>query len=285
MTAERCTGQQRDERGITFHVGPTHLEARRVQYCAEVSQVFLLTTGRHLARATPGCDFPARPMGDIGASLAETRFGPMAPPPARYVRRPDLQEEGSRLQIHPGYSTRAQQNDGQASAWPAARWRGDGGAGAMGWLGAGSGDALDDGGVGHAAALAHGLQAVTEYRGPPCGGRARSSAGRRTRRAGGRWRWAPPPGFEPGRVGACLGQPGQRQPGRNASLTSNAPMSPTDRPDFFSAFRVAGIGAVSMITGSSAGPAPRCAPGPAGSGRARWALSEGHHQDGPRPRR
>ena len=28
-------------------------------------------------------------------------------------------------------------------------------------------------------------------------------------------------------------------------------MSPTDRPDFFSAFAVAGIGAVSMITGSS----------------------------------
>ena len=46
--------------------------------------------------------------------------------------------------------------------------------------------------------------------------------------------------------------------GANASLTSNAPMSPMDRPDFFSALRVAGMGAVSMITGSSAASTAVC---------------------------
>src|ERR1700728_4349407 len=40
--------------------------------------------------------------------------------------------------------------------------------------------------------------------------------------------------------------------GENASLTSKTPMSSTVRPLFLSAFLVAGIGAVSMITGSSA---------------------------------
>ena len=37
--------------------------------------------------------------------------------------------------------------------------------------------------------------------------------------------------------------------GANASLTSNTPMSSSLRPERFSAFWVAGIGAVSMITG------------------------------------
>ena len=39
--------------------------------------------------------------------------------------------------------------------------------------------------------------------------------------------------------------------GAKASLTSKAPMSSMLRPDFFRAFWVAGIGAVSMITGSA----------------------------------
>jgi hypothetical protein len=46
--------------------------------------------------------------------------------------------------------------------------------------------------------------------------------------------------------------------GANASLTSNAPMSSSRSPDRASAFCVAGIGAVSMITGSAAASTAVC---------------------------
>src|SRR4051794_26782125 len=46
--------------------------------------------------------------------------------------------------------------------------------------------------------------------------------------------------------------------GAKASLTSNAPMSEIDRPDFFSAFCVAGIGACSIGIGSAAARAAVC---------------------------
>ena len=67
--------------------------------------------------------------------------------------------------------------------------------------------------------------------------------------------------------------------GANASLTSNTPMSSTDRPDFFSALWVAGIGALSMMTGLLVASTAVCtrAIGVRPSSRAR---SEGHHQHG-----
>ena len=74
--------------------------------------------------------------------------------------------------------------------------------------GSGSGDALDDGGVGHAAALAHGLQAVLDAFGRHVVDERghQPGAGRAERVADGD---GPAARVEPGRVGAGLGQPGQ----------------------------------------------------------------------------
>src|SRR6185437_2657697 len=49
--------------------GPTHLEARRVQYCAEVSQLSL--TPDATWRATPRRRFPVRPVVKHQAAAAE----------------------------------------------------------------------------------------------------------------------------------------------------------------------------------------------------------------------
>ena len=169
-----------------------------------------------------------RPVVEPQAAAADAEAAHGSPLPGTW-RRPDLQSQdrGSR---YTGYSTRVQQMMGWSERGPRRRttWRGLS-AGSDGALG--SGDAFDDGGVGHAAALAHGLQAVPNVVGRACGGRAWSSAGRRTRRAGGRARSRRRCGLS--RAGSAPVSASQASgTGANASLTSNAPMSSMDSPDF-----------------------------------------------------
>ncbi len=110
-------------------------------------------------------------------------------------------------------------------------------------------EALDDRDVGGAAALAHRLQTVAtagalqgvQHRGEqlaPVAPRGWPSA------------IAPPFGLTFAGVGTGLLQP-RHHHGANASLISTVSMSSIDRPVFFSAYSVAGIGPVSMNTGSA----------------------------------
>ena len=83
-----------------------------------------------------------------------------------------------------------------------------------------------------------------------CGAPAWSSAARRRRRAGGRARWRRRSGSAPS-ASAPISASQASGTVANASLTSKAPISSSERPLRCSAFAVAGIGAVSMMTGSS----------------------------------
>jgi hypothetical protein len=85
---------------LRFMWGPTHLEARRVQYCAEVSQ-FPLTPGATW-RAAPGQRFSGQAGGGHRSTTAH------GSPSTGTWRRPDLQRQdpGSR---YTRYSTRVQQ--------------------------------------------------------------------------------------------------------------------------------------------------------------------------------
>src|SRR6266566_3421526 len=65
---------------LRFMWGPTHLEARRVQYCAEVSEFSL--TPDATWRATPGRRFPGQ--ADGGPSERADSWLPLC----RYVRVP-----------------------------------------------------------------------------------------------------------------------------------------------------------------------------------------------------
>src|SRR5690348_15157054 len=90
---------------LRFMWGPTHLEARRVQYCAEVSQLSL--TPDATWRATPRRRFPGQADGEASGRCGRSRSGSWIPPPGTW-RRPDHQSKdpGSR---YTGYSTRVQQ--------------------------------------------------------------------------------------------------------------------------------------------------------------------------------
>jgi hypothetical protein len=143
------------------------------------------------------------------------------------VRR---QEPGSR------YTDMAPQRNTRGGArwnWPASSGRGTGRAGRRsirlgpgwtwwnGWNGAGNGsaDALDDGRVGHAAALAHGLQAVSNTAGGHVVDQRghQPGTGRAERVADGDGSAAR---VEPGRVGAGLGMQSSRAPA-TASVDGN----------------------------------------------------------------
>src|SRR6476646_10002432 len=63
---------------LRFMWGPTHLEARRVQTCAAVSQ-FSLTPGA-TRRATPRRQFPGRAGGGASGRRGGTRSGSWIPP-------------------------------------------------------------------------------------------------------------------------------------------------------------------------------------------------------------
>jgi hypothetical protein len=102
---------------LRFMWGPTHLEARRVQYCAEVSQLSL--TPDATWRATPRRRFPGQAGGEASGRCGGSRSGSWIPPPGTW-RRPDLQSKdpGSR---YTGHSTRVQQmlswsDDGRLAA-------------------------------------------------------------------------------------------------------------------------------------------------------------------------
>src|SRR6266487_4169452 len=132
---------------LRFMWGPTHLEARPVQTCAEVSQ-FPLTPGA-TGRATPRRQFPGQAGGRTSGCRGGTRSGSWIPPcrvlGAVLIYRdripapdtPDTARECNKCRADPRMAGPRRPGAGR-----------------------GSGDAFDDGGVGHAAALAHGLQTV-----------------------------------------------------------------------------------------------------------------------------
>jgi hypothetical protein len=110
---------------------------------------------------------------------------------------------------------------------------------------------LEDGGVGLAAALAHGLQAVADavvahvvdQRRHQAGAAAAERVAERDRAA---------VGVELRRVGADLGEPGERDRGERLVDLERADVGRGSGRSCCRALRVAGIGAVSMMTGSSA---------------------------------
>ena len=103
-------------------------------------------------------------------------------------------------------------------------------------------EALEHRRVGHAAALAHRLQPVPRPPCAACGAPAWSSAGHRTRRAGGRARSRRRRGLS--RAGSAPVSASQASgTDANASLTSNVPMSARSSPARFRTACVAGIGA------------------------------------------
>src|SRR6266536_172787 len=237
---------------LRFMWGPTHLEARPVQTCAEVSQ-FPLTPGA-TGRATPRRQFPGQAGGRTSGCRGGTRSGSWIPPcrvlGAVLIYRdripapdtPDTARECNKCRAGPVPTDCSPGGIPLASCFTAASarprtggmpnhddvtspWSGpqrcdiavvvSAGAGgrAMGERGgARSGDAFDDGGVGHAAALAHGLQTVLNTFGRHAvdEGGHQPGAGPAERVADGDGAAAR---VEPVRVGAGLGQPGQRHRG------------------------------------------------------------------------
>ena len=116
-------------------------------------------------------------------------------------------------------------------------------------------DELDQRGVGRAAALAHGLQAVANSVVPHVMEHARHEhRARRAERVAERDRAAER--VELALVGAGLGQPRQRHRRERLVDLEHADLVEARRPALCSTFSVAGIGPVSISTGSAPVTAP-----------------------------
>ena len=113
-----------------------------------------------------------------------------------------------------------------------------------------SAQSFDDRGVGQAAALAHGEQPVTAAGALELVEQGWPSACRRRRRAGGRARWPPPLTLTLAMSG-WSSRSQARTTEANASLISTRSMSSRVSLARSSTVRVAGIGPVSIVTGST----------------------------------